>query len=127
MEEVAERFFRAMLADDRETARGLALTHAQFTAFSNKAMTEAEFDERLEEFLDARAREGREADPSKGSVVGVRVKERRSLKAAENEKLKRDTEIAVVQPLVRRGDVVRATFPFPFILTPQGWRFTFGP
>src|SRR5687768_2381706 len=110
VEEVAVKFARAALAGDRATALSLTLSYDEATKIMKEVEKET-WDSKLGDLLDSLAREGTEG---KGEITSATITERKTLTVAENEKLARDVEIAVMQLHVREADGREHPSPMPW-------------
>jgi hypothetical protein len=116
VEDVAAWFLKAALAGDDSTARTLTLRFDHVQQFSKKADDPEAWEAAVTETLARLAREGdgEEVD------VEVRAVDKRTLTPAQDEKVTRDVEVAIVELTVND----QATMPMLFIRTGEGWKFS---
>lgn len=122
-EEAAHELFEAMIASDVERMRAVTLRHDQLTVISTKPIDRVEYDERVEAFLAARAREFEEAPPGV-RLVDIAVKERDVLSASETEKLHHDLAFARIAPILEVEGERKEGMPLLFVETSEGYRFS---
>jgi hypothetical protein len=122
LEDTSLKWVRAALGGRRAEALALSLTHAEFSSLTTKTIEKADYDEELGSFLDGLGREGSENAAIK--VVATRVAEKKTMPAGE--KLKRETEIAMVYLVIEEptGERHDTGMPMFFIRTDAGWRFS---
>ena len=122
VEDVAMRFAQAALAGDRATARSLTLSYDAVAQITKKADPK-EWEEALEDVLRTMEREGKE---SGGQVTRATIVERRTLTPGRDAHVLREVAVAVISFEVRERDGRTHASPFPwlFIRTDAGWRFS---
>jgi hypothetical protein len=119
VEDTAVAFMRAATAGDRPQALSLTLTFDEIAAISSKADRE-EWDGELKSVLDDFAREGKEQP---FNITRAEVKDKQTVKA--DDKVKRDTDIALVQIFMKDDDGEHPAGPvWLFVRTDAGWRFS---
>ena len=120
LEAVANQFVTASLHGDRTLASHLMLSYDELVALTTKPVDRADYEHEVGEFLDGRAREGKESGEGSVTAKVVRVQ-----KLPPGEKLRRAAELGVVKFIVtEHGTTHDAPFPMFFVRTEAGWRFT---
>lgn len=116
LEDVAAWVMRSALAGDDSTARMHTLRFDQIAQISNKAETPEAWETLVKDTLDQLAKEG----DGETYDVKARVVEKRVLTPGVDEKVKQETEIALVKITV--NDHAGPTWLF--IRTDEGWKFS---
>jgi hypothetical protein len=117
---VANQFVTASLHGDRKLARHLMLSYDELVAITTKSVDRADYEREVADFLDGRAREGKEA-----GEATITAKVERVQKLEPSEKVRRAVEFGIVKfAVTENGTTHDAPFPMFFVRTDAGWRFT---